>query len=100
MAFSPPGDIPNPGIEPPSPESSIEPSGKDPGEGNGKSLYYSCLENAMERGAWGATVYGVAKSQTLISTHTLEKTIKHHVPLLTHDKSVMYISFIKYVFIL
>ena len=54
----------------------------------------------MERGAWGATVYGVAKSQTLISTHTLEKTIKHHVPLLTHDKSVMYISFIKYVFIL
>ena len=28
------------------------------------SLQYSCLENSMDRGAWQATVYGVAKSQT------------------------------------
>ena len=32
--------------------------------GNGEPLQYSCLENSMGRGAWHATVYGVAKSQT------------------------------------
>jgi len=26
--------------------------GKSPGEGNGNSLQYSCLENSMDRGAW------------------------------------------------
>ena len=35
-----------------------------PGEGNGNPLQYSCLENSMDRGAWQATVHGVAKSQT------------------------------------
>ena len=38
--------------------------GKTPGEGNGHPLQYSCLENSMDRGAWKATVHGVAKSQT------------------------------------
>ena len=33
-------------------------------EGNGNPLWYSCLENPMDRGAWWATVYEVAKSQT------------------------------------
>ena len=32
-------------------------------EGNGTPLQYSCLENPMDRGAWWATVHGVAKSQ-------------------------------------
>ena len=32
-------------------------------EGNGYPLQYSCLENSMDRGAWWATVHGVAKSQ-------------------------------------
>ena len=32
-----------------------------PGGGNGYLLQYSCLENAMDRGAWWATVHGVAK---------------------------------------
>ena len=36
--------------------------GRTPGEGNGNPLQYSCLENPMERGAWWATVDGVAKS--------------------------------------
>ena len=36
-------------------------SGKSPGEGNGYSLQYSCLENSMNRGTWWATVHGVAK---------------------------------------
>ena len=34
------------------------------GKGNGTPLQYSCLENAMDRGAWWAAVHGVAKSQT------------------------------------
>ena len=33
------------------------------GEANGSPLQYSCLENPMDRGAWRATVHGVAKSQ-------------------------------------
>ena len=37
------------------------------GEGNGNPLQYSRLENPMDRGAWGATVHGVGKSQTQLS---------------------------------
>ena len=39
-------------------------SGRSPGERNGNPLQYSCLENPMDRGAWWATVHGVAKSRT------------------------------------
>ena len=39
-------------------------SGRFPGEGNGFSLQYSCLENFMDRGVWWATVHGVTKSWT------------------------------------
>ena len=35
--------------------------GRSPGEGNGNLLQYSCLENCMDRGAWQATVHGVAE---------------------------------------
>ena len=41
--------------------------GRSPGEGNGNPLQYSCLENPMDRGAWWATVHGVAKNQTRLS---------------------------------
>ena len=37
------------------------------GEEDGNPLQYSCLENSMDRGAWWATVHGVAKSQTWLS---------------------------------
>ena len=37
------------------------------GEGNGNPLQYSCLENSMDREAWQATVYGIAKSWTQLS---------------------------------
>ena len=47
--------------------SSIPGSGRSPGEGNGNPLQYSCLENSVDRGAWWATVHGVAKSQTRLS---------------------------------
>ena len=36
-------------------------SGISPGEGNDNPLWYSCLENSMDRGAWWATVHGVAR---------------------------------------
>ena len=35
--------------------------GRSLGEGNGNPLQYSCLENSTDRGAWWATVRGVAK---------------------------------------
>ena len=35
-----------------------------PGKGNGSPFQYSCLGNPMDRGAWRATVHGVAKSPT------------------------------------
>ena len=35
--------------------------GTSPGEGNGNPFQYSCLENAMDRGAWWAVVHGVTK---------------------------------------
>ena len=38
--------------------------GRSPGGEHGNPLQYSCLENPMDRGAWLATVHGVAKSQT------------------------------------
>ena len=38
--------------------------GRCPGEGNGNPLQYSCLENSMNRGVWGATVHVVTKSWT------------------------------------
>ena len=40
---------------------------RSPGEGNGKPLQYSCLENPIDRGAWRATVRRVAKSWTQLS---------------------------------
>ena len=41
---------------------SIPRSGRSPGVGNGYSVQCSCLEDTMDRGAWWATVHGVAKS--------------------------------------
>ena len=53
------------------------------------ALQYFCLENPMDGGAWGATVHGVAKSQTRLSDftltfhfHTLEKAVATHSSIL------------------
>ena len=56
-------------------------SGRSPGERHGNPLQYSCLENPMGRGAWWATVPGVAKSQTRL------KQLSTHAPSL----SVLYL---------
>ena len=41
---------------------SIPGPGRDPSEGNGYPLQYSCMENSINRGAWWAPVHGVTKS--------------------------------------
>ena len=41
--------------------------GRSAGEENGNPLQYFCLENSLDRGAWWATVHGVAKNQTRLS---------------------------------
>ena len=55
--------------------SSIPGLGRSPGRGNGNPLQYSCQDNPMARGAWQATIHGVAGSQTRLSnwagTHIL-----------------------------
>ena len=38
--------------------------GRYPGGGHGNPFHDSCLENSIDRGAWWATVCGVAKSGT------------------------------------
>ena len=42
-------------------------SGRSRGEGNDYPIYFSCLENCMDRGAWQASVLEVTKSQTRLS---------------------------------
>ena len=40
---------------------SIPGSGRSSGVGNGNLVWYSCLENSMDRGAWQAMVHGIAE---------------------------------------
>ena len=42
-------------------------SGRSPGGGHGNPLQHSCLEYPMDRGAWWATVYSVARGWTRLS---------------------------------
>ena len=55
------------------PRGSVPWYGRSPGGGHGNPLQCSCLQNPMDRGAWWATVHGVAKSHTQpkwLSTYT------------------------------
>ena len=46
-------------------------SGRSPGGGHGNPFLYSCLGNPMDRGAWQATVRGIAELETTeqLDTH-------------------------------
>ena len=46
---------------------SVSGLGRSPVAGHGNPVQYSCLDNSMNRGAWRATVHGVAKSRTQLS---------------------------------
>jgi len=46
----------------------IPESERSPGEGNGNPLQYSCVGNPMGRGAWWATVHGVARARHDLAT--------------------------------
>ena len=62
---------------------SIPELGRSPGEGNSNLLQYSCQENSMDRGAWCATVHGVATSQTQLNTQqTLSEPEKQVLSIL------------------
>ena len=56
MVKNPPANVGDP--------DTIPESGTSPGEGNGYSLQYSCLENSVDRGAWWAIAHGIPKSRT------------------------------------
>ena len=58
---------------------SIPGPGRSPGGGNGNPSQYYCLENSIDGGVWQATVHGVTKSQTQLSTHTHPKHYFKHV---------------------
>ena len=78
---------------------SIPGLGRSPGEGNGNPLQYSYLENPMDRGAWWATVHGVAElDATNTNTQYNEYPYNHHrglttvsIYLLHTSKEVTYI---------
>ena len=64
-------------------------SGRSPGEENDNPPQYSCLGNSMARGAWQATVHGVAVGRTRLSDftftfhfHALEKEMATHSSVL------------------
>ena len=49
---------------------SIPGLGRSPGEENGYSLQYSCLENPMERGAWQETILGIDRHRDAVTQGT------------------------------
>ena len=49
-----------------------------PGGGQGNPLQYSCLENPMDRGAWRATLHGIAKSQTRLNHFAVHLKLTEH----------------------
>ena len=71
---------------------SVPGSGRSPGEGNGNPLQYSCLENPLDRGAWWATVHGVAKSQTWLSNWAYTHSQDIHMSSVNVFSSCCHIS--------
>ena len=63
------------------PANAEDQSGRSPGEGNGYPLQYSCLGNPIDRGAWWATVHGVAKESDMSQQLKHKKTFNEPVAL-------------------
>ena len=59
--------------------------GISPGGGHGNPLQYSCLENPMDRGAWGSTVHRVVRSRIRLKRLSMHACMKPgtHVPIPT-----------------
>ena len=68
----------------------IPESGRSPGEGHGKPLRYSCLENPMDRGAWRATVRRVVQSWTGLKWRSMHACT---FPEYSRVWSMLYFSF-------
>ena len=78
FSYLDPGDIKDTGL--------IPGLGRSPGGGHGNLLWYSCLENSLDSGAWRAIVHRVAKSRTQwrwlsTRTHLNPETVKRWVHL-------------------
>ena len=72
---------------------SIPDLGRSPAEGNGNLLKYSCLGNPMDRGAWQATIHGLAQTWTQLSNWTT-LTIVYKCFVL--ESSVLWVLFWRY----
>ena len=62
------------------------------GEGNGKPLQYSCLENPRDGEAWWAAIYGVAQSRTRLKRLSNTASSRHFYlcsPQYLHSKMVL-----------
>ena len=57
-------------------------SGRYSGKGNDNPLYYSCLENLMDRGTWRATVHGVARVRHDLATKPSIETWEGRSPII------------------
>ena len=62
-------------------------SGRSPGEGNGKPLQYSCLENPMDGGAWQAVVHGVARVGHNLATNPPPANLSPDLPSVVKSSS-------------
>ena len=58
-------------------QGSVPEMGRSPGEGNNNPLQYFHLENFIDKGAWQATVHGIAKESDMISNLMMRKQQQH-----------------------
>ena len=71
-------------------QETIPRSGRSSGGGNGNTLQYPFLENAMNRGAWQGTVHGVRKSRTQLSNRACTHTHTHTTRLAAQSRLVQW----------